>query len=242
MYPDFKLACVLFDLDGTLVDTAPDLIACLNRALALHGYPAVNADAIRPLISYGGAAMVKASLADTLADEIRADVLKTMLDHYESNIAEHSVFFSGIEDTLYAIEAQGLKWGVVTNKRKRFTDPLMRALNLNHRAACIISGDSTARPKPHPEPMLAACQLAGVKPQECVYIGDAVHDINAGKNVQMKTLAALYGYLKPDDTPETWGADALIENPEQISTWIASATAPCADHPIPSMEPTSTCR
>jgi phosphoglycolate phosphatase len=147
-----------------------------------------------------------------------------MLDHYERNIAEHSIFFRGIEDLLKAIEAQGLKWGVVTNKRKRFTDPLMAALNLRDRAACIISGDSTAHAKPHPEPMLAACQHAGVKPQECVYIGDAIHDISAGKNARMKTLAALYGYLKPGDTPETWGADALIETPEQISTWIATAT------------------
>ena len=117
MCPDFKLSCVLFDLDGTLVDTAPDLIACLNRALNLHGFATVNSETIKPFISYGGAAMVKASLADTLTDEIRADVLKTMLDHYESNIAAHSVFFRGIEDILHAIEAQGLKWGVVTNKR-----------------------------------------------------------------------------------------------------------------------------
>jgi N-acetyl-D-muramate 6-phosphate phosphatase len=241
MPSDFKLACVLFDLDGTLVDTAPDLIACLNRALTLHGFPAVSAEAIRPLISYGGAAMVKASLDDMLSDSLRADILKTMLDHYERNIAERSVFFTGIEHLLHSIEAQGFKWGVVTNKRKRFTDPLMAALNLSHRAACIISGDSTANPKPHPEPMLAACHQAGVKPDECVYIGDAMHDIDAGKSAHMKTLAALYGYLKADDMPETWGADALIQAPAQISTWIASATAPCVALPPPSMESTSTC-
>ncbi len=242
MCTDFKLSCVLFDLDGTLVDTAPDLIACLNRALTMHGFAAVAAEAVKPLISYGGKAMVKGSLDDSIHDDIRSNILKTMLDHYERNIAEHSIFFSGIEDLLKAIEAQGLKWGVVTNKRKRFTDPLMAALNLSHRAACIISGDSTAHAKPHPEPMLAACQHAGVKPQECVYIGDAIHDISAGKNARMKTLAALYGYLKPGDTPETWGADALIETPEQISTWIASATAPCVALPPPSMESTATCR
>jgi len=242
MCADLKLSCVLFDLDGTLVDTAPDLIACLNRALTLHGFAAVTAEAIKPLISYGGAAMVNGSLEDSIHGNIRSDILKTMLDHYERNIAEHSVFFSGIEDILQAIEEQGLKWGVVTNKRKRFTDPLMAALNLSRRAACIISGDSTANPKPHPEPMLAACHQAGVKPQECVYIGDAMHDISAGKNAHMKTLAALYGYLKPDDTPETWGADALIETPEQISPWIASATAPCVALPPPSMESTALCR
>jgi phosphoglycolate phosphatase len=99
----------------------------------------------------------------------------------------------------------------------------MAALKLTDRAACIISGDTTAKPKPHVEPMLAACEKAAVKPRECVYIGDASHDVIAGKNAQMKTLVALYGYLKADDTPEAWGADDLIESPEQLTTWITSA-------------------
>jgi phosphoglycolate phosphatase len=165
--------------------------------------------------------MINAS--QPLCDEqIKAGILETMLTLYQNNIAEHTVFFAGMAETLAMIEAQGLKWGVVTNKRERFTNPLMDALKLTERAACIISGDTTANPKPHPEPMLLACKQADVNPQECVYIGDAQHDITAGKSVQMKTLAALYGYIKPGDTPETWGADALIESPDQISTWIAS--------------------
>ncbi|MFZ2313747.1 MAG: HAD-IA family hydrolase [Methylobacter sp.] len=224
MSTDFKLSCVLFDLDGTLVDTAPDLISCLNKALNAHGFDTVAPELIKPSISYGAAAMINASqpLCD---DELKADILETMLNLYQNNIAEHTVFFSGIVDILNAIEAQGLKWGVVTNKRERFTNPLMTALKLTDRAACIVSGDTTANPKPHPEPMLEACKQAGVNPRECVYIGDALHDITAGKSVEMKTLAALYGYIKPDDTPESWGADALIESPDQISTWIASI--PC---------------
>lgn len=224
MSTDFKLACVLFDLDGTLVDTAPDLIASLNKALTAHGFATVAPDAIRPFISYGGAAMVRESMGADTDPEILAAVLNTMLDCYQNNIAEHTVFFSGMAETLSLIEALGLKWGVVTNKRERFTNPLMEALKLTARAACIVSGDTTANSKPHPEPMLEACRQAGVRPQECVFIGDAVHDIAAGKNAQMKTLAALYGYLKPGDTPETWGADALIESPEQIPTWIESLT------------------
>ena len=222
MSTDFKLSCVLFDLDGTLVDTAPDLISCLNKALNAHDFEAVAPELIKPFISYGAAAMINASLGDAVNDELRAGILETMLNLYQNNIAEHTVFFSGIVDTLNAIEAQGLKWGVVTNKRERFTNPLMDALKLTDRAACIVSGDTTANPKPHPEPMLEACKQAGVNPRECVYIGDALHDITAGKNVEMKTLAALYGYIKPSDTPETWGADALIESPDQISAWIAS--------------------
>jgi phosphoglycolate phosphatase len=224
MCTDFKLSCVLFDLDGTLVDTAPDLISCLNRALNVHGFDVVVPEIIKPFISYGAAAMINASQPE-LDDTLKADILETMLAHYQNNIAEHTVFFSGMADTLAAIEAQGLKWGVVTNKRERFTNPLMAALKLTERAACIVSGDTTANPKPHPEPMLLACKQADVKPQECVYIGDALHDIIAGKNAQMKTLAAVYGYINPGDTPETWGADALIESPDQISTWIASL--PC---------------
>jgi 2-phosphoglycolate phosphatase len=214
---------VLFDLDGTLVDTAPDLILCLNKALSSHGLSTVTADTIKPFISFGAVAMINESLNRSISEELKADILETMLDLYQNNIAERTVFFKGMSDTLDAIEAQGLLWGIVTNKRERFTNPLMDALKLTDRAACIISGDTTANPKPHVEPMLAACKQAAVKPQECVYIGDASHDIIAGKNAQMKTLAALYGYLKPGDTPETWGADALIESPEQLATWITSA-------------------
>jgi phosphoglycolate phosphatase len=223
MATDFKLSCVLFDLDGTLVDTAPDLLACLNKALHIHQLPSAAHARIKPFISFGAAAMIKASQNDAINSEREADVLATMLDLYQHNIADHSVFFTGIEDTLAVIEARGLKWGVVTNKRERFTLPLMTALNLTERAACIISGDTTANPKPHVEPMLAACQQAQVNPKECVYIGDASHDITAGRNAQMKTLAALYGYLKANDTPETWGADALIDSPEHLKNWIIAA-------------------
>lgn len=239
MTADFKLSCVLFDLDGTLADTAPDLIANLNRALAIHGFDTVEPESIKPFISFGAAAMIEASRPDS-DDAEKAAILETMLDQYQNNIAELTVLFPGIAETLDAIEAQGLKWGVVTNKRERFTNPLMAALNLAERAACMISGDTTANPKPHPEPMLAACKQAGVEPRQCVYIGDALHDIIAGKNVHMKTLAAVYGYIKPSDKPETWGADALIESPEQISAWIASAVAPGLVSPS-SMEPILSC-
>ncbi len=223
MSTDFKLSCVLFDLDGTLVDTAPDLILCLNKALSIYGFQTVTVDTIKPFISFGAVAMINECLNKSVPEALRAEILETMLDFYQHNIAEHTVFFKGMSETLDAIEAEGLKWGVVTNKLERFTNPLMAAIKLTDRAACIISGDTTGNPKPHVEPMLAACKQAAVKPQECVYIGDASHDITAGKNAQMKTLAALYGYLKPGDTPEKWGADALIESPEQLATWISSA-------------------
>jgi phosphoglycolate phosphatase len=220
---DFKLSCVLFDLDGTLVDTAPDLIACLNYSLAVYGLNSVSAESVKPFISFGALAMINACISDNVSESVRHDILETMLNHYESNIAKHTVFFTGMLDTLATIEQHGLKWGVVTNKRKRFTDTLMDALHLTERAACIISGDSTPNPKPHSDPMLAACEQAGVNPRECVYIGDASHDIVAGKSVQMKTIAALYGYIKANDNPAAWGADIMVESPEQITHWINNA-------------------
>ena len=218
---DFTLTCVLFDLDGTLVDTAPDLIACLNSALEQHGFAKVPYSQVRPFISFGAEAMIKHSSA-AAAQNHHAQILDTMLTIYENNIVRHGDFFAGMLQTLQQIEARGLKWGIVTNKRERFTQPLTRTLNLTERAACIISGDTTAHSKPHPEPMLEACRRAGVNPTNCVYIGDAPHDIAAGKNANMKTLAAVYGYLTDDDKPQEWGADALVESPAQISAWIES--------------------
>lgn len=215
----FKLECVLFDLDGTLVDTAPDLIACLNQALSLHGHPQVDYAQVKPLISWGAMPMIRHALTDV--DNATYElILNSMLTQYQNNIALHSRFFEGIEDVLSRIEALGLKWGVVTNKRQRFTNPLMDAMNLSHRAACIVSGDTTANSKPHPEPMLFACQQAGVQPRHCLYVGDAEHDIVAGRQAEMTTFAALYGYLKVGDQPLTWGADELIEHPGQIIDWI----------------------
>lgn len=219
----FKLDCVLFDLDGTLVDTAPDLIACLNRTLVDFEFPRVVEAEVRPLISLGALPMIKYAVP-TVGDELQLQLLETMLDCYQANIAAHSRFFDGIEEVLANIEAQGLKWGVVTNKRKRFTEPLLDALQLTTRAACIVSGDTTANSKPHPEPMLFACQQAGVDAKNCVYIGDAKHDIAAGKNASMRTLAALYGYLNAGDKPHEWGADAMIEHPRQLLDWIEDAT------------------
>jgi phosphoglycolate phosphatase len=215
----FKLDCVLFDLDGTLVDTAPDLIFCLNHTLALHGFEQIDPQAVKPFISKGAFAMIdySAAAADLTSKNL---MLEVMLNCYEKHVAVHSHIYDGMLDTLQSIEALGLKWGVVTNKRQRFTMPLMSAFNLKHRAACIVSGDTTANSKPHPEPMLAACELADVNPENCVYIGDASHDITAGKSAKMKTLAALYGYLQEDDQPECWGADGLIGHPDQILPWI----------------------
>jgi phosphoglycolate phosphatase len=213
-------AGVLFDLDGTLLDTAPDLLAALDRAMRQHGFPPVDKARIKPFISYGAAAMVRASLNGAYNDSLHTRILQTMLDHYQANIAEHTRLFHGMNEVLDMLESKGIIWGVVTNKRKRFTDPLMNALKLAKRAACIVSGDTANNSKPHPEPMLLACRHAGIDPKRCLYIGDSAHDIEAGKSAGMTTLAAIYGYLKPDDDPCGWGADGLIQEPLEILPWL----------------------
>ncbi|MEI7795300.1 MAG: HAD-IA family hydrolase [Methylococcaceae bacterium] len=215
-----KISCVLFDLDGTLVDTAPDLCACLNYALTQHGFSTVAAEFVKPHVSFGAIAMINASLTLDVSDEIRAAILTTMLNQYENNIAQYSQFFDGMLAVLDFIETQNMSWGIVTNKRERFALPLVRAFNLQHRAACVICGDTTPNPKPHPAPLFAACEKIGVLARECVYIGDAAHDITAGNSAEMQTLAATYGYLQSTDTPETWGANALIDSPQQLLAWL----------------------
>ncbi|MBE0470568.1 MAG: phosphoglycolate phosphatase [Methyloprofundus sp.] len=220
MSNSFNLSCVLFDLDGTLLNTAPDLTAALNKALENFQFPSVSVAAVTPYISYGAAVMIEQSLEKAASDNLKTEMLEWLLNYYEAHIAVHTHLFPGIPELLTALEKKGIPWGVVTNKRERMTHPLMHALGLTQRAASIICGDTTAHSKPHPEPMLTACQQIQVIPEECLYIGDAAHDISAGKAANMKTLAATYGYLKPDDQPQDWGADALVHHPDEISHWI----------------------
>ncbi len=219
-----KLSCVLFDLDGTLVDTAPDLIACLNYGLAQHGFSIVSHEHVKSHVSFGAIAMINASIESDVDEKKRAAILNSMLIEYENNIARFSRFFDGMTDVLEFIETQNLSWGIVTNKREHFTFPLIDALNLRTRAACIICGDTTPNPKPHPAPLFAACKKIGVSVEECVYIGDAAHDILAGKNAGMLTLAATYGYLRPNENAELWGANALIESPKALLEWLKQSS------------------
>ncbi|BCG64329.1 MAG: N-acetyl-D-muramate 6-phosphate phosphatase [Methyloprofundus sp.] len=223
MKPTFQLSCVLFDLDGTLLNTAPDLTGALNKTLAHFGYATVSVKSITPYISYGAAVMIDQALTQVVSKAEKAAMLEWLLDYYESHIADATHLFAGMPELLNSLETQGIPWGVVTNKRERMTRPLMNTLGLTERAASIICGDTTAHSKPHPEPMLTACREIQVNPEECLYIGDALHDITAGKAANMKTLAATYGYIKPDDQPQDWGADALISHPSEILDWITHA-------------------
>ena len=220
MLPKFSLACMLFDLDGTLLDTAPDLISSLNYALKAEGYQEVPAHHIKPYVSYGAAVMIKHSTFETITPHQQNKLLSLMLDHYEQNVAIDTDYFPGIPAILDRLEEKKIKWGIVTNKRSRFTTPLVSSFDLKHRANCIISGDSTPHQKPSPLPLITACKQSNVFPDSCIYIGDALHDIEAGKQAHMKTIVATYGYLKNNDKPDTWGADAMIDHPQELASWI----------------------
>jgi phosphoglycolate phosphatase len=211
---------VLFDLDGTLLDTAPDLVHACNAAAVEFGLPPQPLATLKPHVSNGAPAML-ARLVEAGGQE--ADLgrlLERMHALYEENIAVHTRFFAGMDAVLDALEGRGLSWGIVTNKHRRFTEPLLQSLGLDTRAGCAISGDSLAHSKPHPLPMLEACRRIGAEPAASVYVGDARRDIEAGQNAGMATLAALYGYVPADDPAHAWGADALLKEPLDLLAWL----------------------
>lgn len=214
------LRTVLFDLDGTLVDTAPDIAAALNRVLVEQGKPALPYHHIRPVVSHGSTALIELAFGMTPADPTFVQLRDRFLDFYRDNLAVESALFPGMSDVLENIERQGLHWGVVTNKPAWLTEPLLDQLNLSSRTACVISGDTIPQRKPHPAPMLLACEQAGCEPEHCIYIGDAQRDVEAGKNAGMRTLVALFGYLSAEDKPESWGADGLLTDPLAILAWL----------------------
>ncbi|MBT7408879.1 MAG: HAD-IA family hydrolase [Methylococcales bacterium] len=214
------LTSIFFDLDGTLVDTAPDLINSLNRVRVKANLPEIAHELLRPYVSFGSKVLVDQGITE-FKDKSRLEELRLqLLDDYEQNIAVHSRLFDGMEQVLQTIEDSELKWGVITNKPARFTLPLMQRLHLDKRSACIVSGDTTSRSKPHPKPMLHACELTQSLAKNCLYIGDAARDIEAGKNAGMQTMAALFGYILPDENPNDWNADYQVNHPLKINEWI----------------------
>lgn len=213
-------SAILFDLDGTLVDTAPDLAFALNSLLQQQGLKALPYDTIRPVASHGSAGLLGLGFGITTEHPDYLSLQQRFLQLYQDNIARETALFDGMEEVLTSLEQTNITWGVVTNKPAFLTEPLMDALELTDRAACIVSADTTPYTKPHPAPMLYACDLINLPPEQCLYIGDAARDIEAGKNANMKTVAALYGYLGEQDHPENWQADASINHPRDILQWI----------------------
>ncbi|HAZ61300.1 MAG TPA: phosphoglycolate phosphatase [Gammaproteobacteria bacterium] len=217
---------VLFDLDGTLVDTAPDLAAATNRLRALHGLEALDYAAIRPWVSHGGTALTRLALG--LAPEASgfAEARRTLLELYQHDIARASGLFAGMRECLATLAHRGLPWGIVTNKPGWLTTPLLAALTFDTPAACVVCGDCTPWSKPHPAPLLHASRLIGRSPAECLYVGDAERDIQAARAAGMPVLVATWGYLGTDDRPQDWGADGLIGNPLDLLAWLDARQPP----------------
>ena len=207
---------VFFDLDGTFADTAPDLGAALNHVRALHKLPPLPIALTRLQASHGSAGLLNLGFNVT-PDSAEFPALRdAFLAHYSANICVHTTLFAGMAELIDTLEQRSLPWGIVTNKPHRFTIPLMHALGYDKRAICLVSGDTCAHPKPHPEPLLHAAKIAGVDAQHCLYLGDDKRDIDAGRAAGMKTLIAKFGYIDPKADLASWQADASIASPLEL--------------------------
>jgi len=211
---------VLFDLDGTLADTAPDLGHALNLLLERHGRTALDQDVIRPHASHGTPGLLGVGFGITPDDPDFTPLRQEYLGLYEAHLVTYTRLFQGMAELLDQLEQRGLPWGIVTNKPERFALPLLERLGLKERTATVIGGDTCSNPKPHPEPMHCACREIGVAPEECLYVGDAERDVESARAAGMATLIAAYGYLGENDRPEDWNALGIIQSPLDILTYL----------------------
>jgi len=216
---------VLFDLDGTFADTAPDLGAALNHVLSLHQLPELPLAVTRLQASHGSAGLLKLGFNVTPDDAEFPALRDALLAHYTAHICDHTTLFPGMAELITTLEQRGLPWGIVTNKPQRFTLPLMQALGYAERAACLVSGDTCAHAKPHPAPMLHAAKAMGVPAQRCLYLGDDKRDIDAGNAAGMTSLIALYGYIDPHAQLDTWQAAGAVSSPLALLEHINSCSA-----------------
>lgn len=210
---------VLFDLDGTLIDTAPDFIAVLNRQLLAHGREPLPAARIRAVVSQGSRAVVALGFGDLHAiDSAELEVLRQeFLSAYLRHLADESRLFPGMAELLEGLESRGTPWGIVTNKPSLYTTPLLQALGLGARCGVAICPDMVNHSKPHPEPMLKAATALGVRPEACIYVGDHRRDIEAGRNAGMLTVAAAWGYVLDGETAQDWQADYTLDTVFELS-------------------------
>jgi phosphoglycolate phosphatase len=207
---------VLFDLDGTLADTAPDLAAAVNRMRTARGQPPVPLAELRPRVSHGARGMIEAAFGIGPLDAEFAALRDEFLREYEIALCHETLLFPQMAETLSALEDAQLRWGIVTNKNARYTGPLVQALGLHQRAACVVSGDTAAFPKPHPAPLVHALEVAGACAARAVYVGDDLRDVQAGRAAGVRTVAAAYGYLGNGIPIAEWGADFVIQSPLEL--------------------------
>jgi N-acetyl-D-muramate 6-phosphate phosphatase len=214
------MQAVLFDLDGTLVDTAADLGYALNLQRQRHGLAFLPDAAMRPYASHGSKGLLEIGFGLSPEDAAFNKMRTEYLDLYTEVLTRQPVLFPGMSETLAAIEQQGLQWGIVTNKPRRFTTPIVEALGLAVRAGAVISGDDAPAPKPSPQTLLLACERMQLNPASTIYLGDAERDVQAGNAAGMTTLVALFGYLSETDKPQEWGADGYIRQPQDLLSYL----------------------
>lgn len=223
MRPAGRGHALLLDLDGTLLDTAPDMAAALNRLRCEEGHAELAFEAIRPHVSHGGAALVRLGFGAAEPAEFER-LRRRFLELYRAGLATETRLFPGFPFVLQALESAGIPWGIVTNKPGWLTTPLLAALGLASRVACVVAGDTLPERKPHPAPLLHAAALAGCEPARCVYAGDAERDIIAGRAAGMQTVAVRFGYLAQGEDPAAWRPDGIVDRPADLLDWLAPAT------------------
>lgn len=215
---------VFFDLDGTLLDTAPDLAFALNSVLKKYGKSDVNLVDFRYHVQGGSESMLQYGLNITHEHPNYPAIRQEFLDIYRGHLAVDTKLFPGMAEVLQLLDQRQIPWGVITNKPGWLTNPLLDSLKLAERACCIVSGDSVPKRKPDPMPLLHACQLSGTRPNYAVYIGDTEDDVIAAKKANMFVIAVRYGYHQKESDPETWNADLLIDTPLELIAWINQHT------------------
>ena len=217
------IRAVLFDLDGTLIDSAPDLAGAGNEMRAARGLPALPYELFRPLVGSGARGMVGIALKVAPADEGYAALRDEFLQRYEARMTVETRIFADMPPVLDMLRAMDLPWAIVTNKAARFAEPLVQALGLDRGAAALVCGDTTPHSKPHPAPLLEAARRLGVGPGDCVYVGDDLRDVQAGHAAAMGTVVAAWGYLGAGEGIEAWGADHIIHAPVELLKLLTMA-------------------
>ena len=216
------LGCVLFDLDGTLLDTAPDLGAAVNHVLISEGFAPLSDDIIRQTTSHGALGLLRAGLGDELLEELGATRLRTaLLDYYAANLCVGTRPYEGMVDLIEWLDEKQLPWGIVTNKPGFLTEPLLAALPALASCGVTVSADTLPVRKPHPDPMFYACAQLGVEPAECLYVGDHIRDIEAGRAAGMRTAIAGWGYMDPAEATTEWGADWNFSDVAALHRWLS---------------------